>query len=307
MLINEILKEGLSPIVYHYTNIFAGEKIVTSGEFELSSTLGSVEEQYAPRGYPYFLSTTRTKTGGYHKRIGDSAVMFVLDGTWYNQRYPANSVDYWVNRNPAVAFGYAHEAEDRLFSRTPTIPIDGVTSVHVLLDLEENPEPNRYPKIRKLLLAAKRRGISAYFYTEEIAWRRLDTSKTGDVSVLKQPPSEKQEYQGDGSEEQEYQGYRSKPQKGDLHRWLELIGAQKENQLSKEANSLKYSLRYHWDNPFYLKDIKQGLSGTLSNARKPNSGPDRDNATKIIAFMRKNNFNTVMDLVNYLANKWKDR
>lgn len=297
MLTKEIITEGLSPIVYHYTNIWAGENIVTSGEFELSSTLGSIEEQYAPKGYPYFLSTTRTKTGGYHNRIGDSAVMFVLDGTYYNQRYPARSVDYWLNRDPSKSGGFAHEAEDRLFSRTPTIPIDGVRSVHVLLDLEDKPEPNRYTKIRKLLVAAKRRGIPAYFYTEEIAWRRLDTSKTGDVSVLKQPPSEKEQYQG----------YRAKPQKGSLHRWLELIGAQKENQLSKEANDMKYSLRYHWDNPFYLKDIKQGLSGELSNARKPSSGPDRDNATKIIAFMRKNNFNTVMDLVNYLVNKWKDR
>lgn len=297
MLTKEIITEGLSPIVYHYTNLWAGENIVDSGEFQLSSTLGSVEEQYAPKGYPYFLSTTRTKTGDYHRIIGDSAVMFVLDGTYYNQRYPARSVDYWLNRDPSKAYGREHEAEDRLFSRTPTIPIDGVTSVHVLLNLKSKPEPNRYPKIRKLLVAAKRRGIPAYFYTEESAWRRLDTSKTGDVSVLKQPPSEKQKYWGG----------RAGLHKGYLHKWLELIGAQKENQLSKEANSIKYSLRYHWDNPFYLKDIKQGLSNDLSNARKPNNGPDRDNATKIIAFMRKNNLNTVMDLVNYLANKWKDR
>lgn len=293
MRAKEIITEGLSPIVYHYTNLWAGEKIVASGEFELSSTLGSVEEQYAPKGYLYFLSTTRTKTGDYHSRIGTSAVMFVLDGTYYNQRYPARSVDYWLNRDPSKAYGREHEAEDRLFSKTPTIPIKGVTSVHVLLK-DKFPDMTYISKTRKILLGAKRQGIPAYFYTDEDAWRRLDTSKTGDMNVLKVIDTDKKTYVPRYS-------------KGYLHKWLELIGAQKENQLSKEANSIKYSLRYHWDNPFYLKDIKQGLSNDLSNARKPNSGPDRDNATKIIAFMKTNKLDTVMDLVNYLANKWKDR
>lgn len=295
MQIKEILTEGLSSVVYHYTNLSAGAKIVINGEFQLSSVLGSVEAQYAPKGYPYFFSTTRTKTGSYHRTVGASAVMFVLDGTWYNQRYPANSVDYWVNRNPAVAFGRAHEAEDRLFSRTPAIPITGIKSVHVLLDISKRVDPKHYSQARKVLVAAKRRGIPAYFYTDESAWRRLDTSKTGDVSLLKQPKVDKEG------------GYVGRYQEGYLHRWLELIGAQKENQLSKEANDMKYSLRYHWDNPFYLKDIARGLENDFSNARKPNSGVDRENATKIIAFMRSKKLNTVQDLVNWLANKWKDR
>ncbi len=295
MLINEILTEGLSPIVYHYTNIFAGEKIVTDGVFELSSTLGSIEEKYAPPGYPYFLSTARTKTGGYHKRIGPSAVMFVMDGTWYNQRYPAKSVDYWLNRDPSKAYGYAHEAEDRLFSKTPTIPIGGVTSVHVLLK-DEKPEPQHISKIRKILLAAKRRDIPAYFYTDEVAWRRLNTSQTDDISILKKIDSEKRNpYIPRYIRVSEFEP------------WLELIGAQKENQLSNIAIDIKHSLRNNWDNPSYLKDMTQGLESEFSNARKPSGGVDRENATKIIAFMRQQKLNTAFDLVTWLANKWKDR
>jgi hypothetical protein len=296
MRINEILTEGLSPIVYHYTNIFAGEKIVTDGVFELSSTLGSVEEQYAPPGYPYFLSTARTKTGGYHQKIGPrSAVMFVMDGNWYNQRYSAKPVDYWLNRDPKNAYGRAHEAEDRLFSKTPTIPIGGVTSVHVLLK-NEKPEPKHISLVRKLLVGAKRRDIPAYFYTDEGAWRRLDTTQTGDIGVLKTIDSEKRKPY-----------IPSYIRRSVLESWLELIGAQKENQLSKEANNIKYGLRYHWDNPFYLKAKSQELENDFSNARKPSSGVDRENATKIIAFMRQKKLNTVFDLVNWLATKWKDR
>ena len=295
MLINEILTEGLSPIVYHYTSLVPGTKIIANGEFELSSTLGSVEERYAPPGYPYFLSTTRTKTGGYHNIIGSVAVMFVMDGTWYNQRYPAKSVDYWLNRDPKNAYGRAHEAEDRLFSKTPTIPIGGVTSVHVLLNVF-GAEPKHISLVRKLLVGAKRRDIPAYFYTDEGAWRRLDTSQTGDIGVLKTIDSVKRNPY-----------IPSYIRRSGLESWLELIGAQKENQLSKEANKIKYSLRYHWDNPFYLKDMTRGLENEFSNARKPSSGVDRENATKIIAFMRQQKLNTVFDLVTWLANKWKDR
>lgn len=293
MFIREILSEGLSPIVYHYTNINAALNIVNSGVFELSSTLGSIEEKYAPPGYPYFLSTTRTKTGDYHKIVGTSAAMFVLDGTWYNQRYPARSVDYWLNRDPLKSYGRAHEAEDRLFSKTPTIPINGVTGLHVLLK-DKFPESRHITWIRKVLISAKRRGIPTYFYTDERAWRRLDTTNTGNIDILKRIDSAQRS------------GYVSS-HRGYLRPVLELIGAQKENQLSKKASSIKYSLRYHWDNPHVLKDIVHGFSNDFSNARKPGSGADRENVTKIIAFMRQKKLNTIYDLVDWLAKKWKDR
>ena len=81
MKIIELLTESLSRISYHYTNARAALKILKSGKFELSSALGSVEQQYMPKDKPYFLSTTRTRLGGYHDYVGSSAVMFVLDGT----------------------------------------------------------------------------------------------------------------------------------------------------------------------------------------------------------------------------------
>jgi hypothetical protein len=48
----------------------------------------------------------------------------------------------------------------------------------------------------------------------------------------------------------------------------------------------------------------QGLATELSNARKPNSGIDREHAVKIIRFMQQNKLNRVPDLVDFLANKW---
>ena len=117
MRAKEFLTETLSRIVYHYTTLWPAAKILSSGEFALSSSLGSVELQYAPEGHPYFLSTTRTKTGGYHNHVGSQAVMFVLDGDYYNTKYPSKPIDYWGNRSPDNAYGRKHEAEDRLFSK----------------------------------------------------------------------------------------------------------------------------------------------------------------------------------------------
>ena len=96
----EFLTETLSRIVYHYTRLPAAAKIMQTGDFQLSSDLGSIEQQYSPKGYRYFLSTTRTKTGGYHNSIGSDAVLFVLDGNWFNQHYISKPIDYWLNRDP---------------------------------------------------------------------------------------------------------------------------------------------------------------------------------------------------------------
>ena len=60
----QILDEAATAIVYHYCGTPAAAKILTSGVFQLSSVTGNQsEEQYTPPGYPYFLSTTRSKVG----------------------------------------------------------------------------------------------------------------------------------------------------------------------------------------------------------------------------------------------------
>ena len=276
--------EGLSQIVYHYTRVYSTKQILSTGEFQLSSTLGSVEEQYAPKGYPYFLSTTRTRHGGYHSTIGSDAVLFVLDGTWYSRHYKAMPVDYWLNRDPLQSHHRSHEAEDRIFSKEPTMSIGGVKEIHIYVspDAEELTKA----RARQDLILAKKLNITTYFYTDLEAWRNQDKRKLGDVSILKGQDTSR--------------GYVSR-HKGYLLPWIELINAKNKNQLSKKANELRYSLQYHYDK----ESAANGLANDLSNARKPDSRPDRENAVNIIRYMQRNKLTNVMDLVNNLANKWK--
>lgn len=285
MKVTEIITEALSGVVYHYTSPHSAKKILQSGEFELSSTLGSIEQQYAPKGYPYFLSTTRTKRGGYHDSgfSMNKGVLFVMDGSWYNSRYPAGPIDYWGNRDPKQDHHKKHEAEDRIYSKNSTIPVGGVTSVHVFVTSEA--DDNTRAQARQTMILAKRMGIPAYYYDNQENWLNLNTKKTGDVSKL--------------TGQDAARSYTSR-HRGYLVPWIELLQAKDKSQLSKKAESLRYSLQYTYDK----QDAVKGLGNDLSNARKPGSGPDRENAIKIINYMKKNKLDTINDLVDNLAQKW---
>jgi hypothetical protein len=107
------LLEALSSIVYHATTLDSAFNIIKDGKFILSNSIGNrIEAKHAPDGYPYYLSTTRSKTGAYHSG-GDYKVVFVLDGNFYNQHHKSNPVSYWGGRAK-----HRDEAEDRIFSKT---------------------------------------------------------------------------------------------------------------------------------------------------------------------------------------------
>jgi hypothetical protein len=296
MRVTELLTEALSSIVYHYTRLSSALHILQNGKFELSSVLGSVEQQYAPKDHFYFLSTTRTKLGGYHQSVSSDAVIFVLDGNWYNQRYRAKSIDYWGNRNPSIIAHRTHEAEDRLFSKESSIPIDGVIAIHVYVrppesDKDRDSEWNSrtIANARQVLILAKKRNIKTFFYTDESAWRLQDTRKQANISILSKGINRTKDY--------------ISRHKGYLYPWVEILMAKDPKTLSDKGQKLVYSLKFY--SGLYLDDTIRGLGADLSNARKPDSGPDRKHAGTIINFMRKNGLSTTKELVQYLRNKWK--
>ncbi len=287
MRAGEFVVESLSRVAYHYTGLGAANKILQSGEFQLSAAPGSIEQQYAPPGRPYFLSTTRTKTGGYHTGGKWRGVMFVLDGNWFNQRYKSGPIDYWGNRGTGMR---ASEAEDRVFSAEPTIPIGGVSAVHVFVagdqPDDENLKANR-AVARQVMIAAKTRGIPAYFYNKHDDWLAQDTRKTADVAQLTG--------QNPGSY---YRGMRRRTY---MHDWLELMGATQQNQLSKDADHTRYNLNYDYDRD----NAAKSLEIDMANGRKPDSGPERETAVKIIRYMQQHKLNTVRQFVDHIAAKWK--
>jgi len=287
MRIQEIITETLSRVAYHYTNVSSALKIVKSGVFELSSSLGSIEQQYAPKGHNYFLSTTRTKMGNYHRsRASSYGVIFVLDGNWFNNHYVSRPIDYWENRNPQASHHRDSEAEDRVFSREPTIPIGGVVAIHVLADPAEA-RPHNNAIVRELLIAAKTQGIKTYLYADFNPWANLDTRKTIAPTHL--------------TGQRDPAWFRPKRKAGYMQHWIELMMIDDKSKLSPKADQMRYSLNYTYDKQSAIDALKTDLS----NARKPDNGQERAAAVKIIAYMRQHRLNTVADFVEHIANKWK--
>ena len=294
MRIQELITESLSRTAFHFTQISTALKIVQSGNFELSSALGSVEQQYMLKGKPYFMSTTRTRRGGYHENAGRTqGVLFVLDGNWFNQRYASRPLDYWENRNPVRSHHRSHEAEDRIYSTEPTIPIDGVAAIHVLYTIDDDKsikttlDSNNMAMIRQLIIAGKTKGIPTYFYTDKTAWQNMDLRNQGDVSILKGP--------------RDKSWYRPKRRRGYLDHWIELMMINDVSKLSKEADKMRYNLSYTYNK----NDAVQALDVDMGNARKPDGGQERQAAVKIIAYMRQHGLNTIKDFVEHIAEKWK--
>lgn len=112
------LVESLSNIVYHYTGLLNGYKILRGNKILLQSALGGKSDNYG-NGKMYYLSTTRQRsnTSGYRKDT-TGVMRLELDGNKLNQRYKGKPIDYWGKyyRNPNN-----FEMEDRLLSNEPEI------------------------------------------------------------------------------------------------------------------------------------------------------------------------------------------
>lgn len=292
MRAQEFLTEAASSILYHYTTTAAAARILTSGEFLLASSTGTqAEKQYEIPGYPYFLSTTRSRVGDYHNRyVGNSAVMFVLNGAWLNYNYKTRAIDYWDRSWLHSGGTRDRESEDRVYSRTPEIPAtaDSILEVHVLIKEQQE---YRSPEVRTVLLSAKKQGIPAFLYTDETAWKLQDKRKAvspaqaGDL-LKGQQPSRKS----------------YSPSRNYLEDWLELIYKKDKSELTTSAAKKLRSLIVYGQG---YRNEDDGLGVDLSNARKPGNS-DYPSAVKINQFMQRNNIATPVDLKNFLVDKWKD-
>jgi hypothetical protein len=250
------------------------------------------ELSYAPKGYPYFLSTTRSKVGDYHRYIGNAAAMFVLDGQRLANRYPVKPIDYW-ERAWQHSPGRTREAEDRVFSKKSTIPISVVRELHLLIR-EQDDERGQSARIRQLMILAKKTGIPVFLYSDASAWRLQDTrralSPAEAASLLR--GAERFPYgRVDPRSRRDSYNY-------EILRWIELIKTPTDQPLSKAAAKILYNLRYSFGGR-----RAADLENALFNAKKPSEFSYRY-AVLLTDYLTKNNMNT-QDLADMLMKKWE--
>ena len=305
------LFERASPVLYHYTTAYAALDIVKNNRFQLSiGTANPSEAKLAPPGYDYFISMARTRTGDYHRYAHNGGTIFVLDGNWFNGRYPTKPVDYWERMWLYPGSDRSRESEDRVFSREPTIPADAVQQVHVLI---KNFKPSKQnERVRQLLLLCKQRNLPVYFYIDEKAWRLLDTRSAvspgyykhlfrgeRDAPYVREPDPTKPVMPRPSKARRKV--LRSYFSKNYLKSWIELLYKKSSKDLSKDADRLRYDLSYTSWEP--NDDNRLGME--ISNARKPDGGLSRKSAIEILQYMRSHNLKTTTDFRNMIADKWK--
>jgi hypothetical protein len=293
MKIAQVITEGATSVLYHKTGIYPALEVLKSGEFKMSSTLGNKSESdLAPKGYPYYLSTTRSKVGDYHRWVGSSAVMFVLDGRKIGANYKVGPVDYW-ERSWQHSPDRTRESEDRVFGRTNTLPASCITAVHILLTEQDE---RHSEVVRQLLIAAKTQGVQTYLYNDAKAWRLQDTRKaltpSGARDLLKghrqEPQYMRRPNRGIGRGQDAYG-------RSSLLMWIELVMKDPGQPLSKGADKIRYNLQYYGDMSGQLKN-------DFFNAKKPDS-PEYPLVVKLGNYMNKKNLDFTQ-LTDALKAKW---
>lgn len=284
MIINDFTKsfltERVHDVVYHTTPLSAAVKILSSGYFSLSSSMGTeMEKTINPPGYNYYLSTSRSKMGDYQLQQGSDSVTFKLSGEWFNQQYKSKPVDYW-ERSWQYS-GRTSEQEDRVFSKNPKIPIDPILEAHLFIDTSWDAA-----RTRKFWLLCKQNRIPCWIYTRKKYWLLQQKDQAKSFQEIKHL-LRGQEKTGKTWTTTD----RIKP-------WLELWHATRKNQLSDKAKNLEKELRYRW-----REDDDLGLSHDIGNQRRPDS-EYYTQANKLIDIMTQKGWGT-RQFVDFLSTKWK--
>ena len=131
-LIQEIINEGVSQIVYHRTGFEALLNILKENKIIFSTNIVTGADKTSNK--QYFLSLSRTKSPkmGYSKQ---SNVIIEFDGSRLNQRFKGGAVDYWQwdNLSPNQRAD-SDEFEDRIYSDEPyLINLDKyITNIYIV-------------------------------------------------------------------------------------------------------------------------------------------------------------------------------
>lgn len=166
------LLEGLSNLVYHFTNIQNILKIIEQDKLIASGAMANVADGGSQnRNKHFYISFQRTRSAqiGYAGNTGGGGSCIEFDGQALNSKYKGTAIDYWQRGKDPKVNGLgksgvmsSNELEDRLVLDTPYVPNARryIKSIHVTVHTEGSGR-EYYDKIDKY---CKRLDIPVYFY-----------------------------------------------------------------------------------------------------------------------------------------------
>jgi len=295
--LRDTLAEGLSPILFHYTHVNNVLGILQKDAFILHPYVGNDSEmEMGKMGRMWYMSTTRSKSGGYTAGRDFYAVL-KLDGRKLEQKYKGSPLEYWTKDMRDIDRSRGNtELEDRIFSPKPTIPKASkyIEEIHVKIPDDEK-KMNDYKfkaEIRRLMIAAKKRNISLYMYSNKNDFMTQNKKKAEKLDVKSLKDKDRENYPDNSR-------MRSKNlSRRHIGGILELIKAPADTKrLSDEANKMRHDIVYQ---EYYHDGIAGNIGNTIHNHAKENLPA----INKVVQFMQKKRFRKPMELVKWLQNKW---
>lgn len=299
-----ILSMSATPVVFHITNQGRAAAILLSDRFELKPSDGTAAEEDISRG-TYYLSTTRSKLGAFTKRtIYTNSAIFVLNGTELAHRYKIKPVDYWQSgdHKDARLRTESDEAEDRVLSKTPTIPARKyVLEVHAHVG-EKGEQSERAAIMLKRICLLKK--VPAFFYRSVEDLMRMDKRKSVELGLtLPKPPEDayvpSREYEQAKMKERRHNSLRG---------WIELANVPvptRHEEIWRKAKTLSRYAEMAYKRLYY-DDAIISLKTDLHNAKSlPYGQPrgERESLDKLIALLRKRK-QGLKEFVDSLRSKW---
>jgi hypothetical protein len=217
-VINEelnMLTEGLSDILYHFTWADHLVNILKTNKFATSSNLGSNADSWKDKGRFFFFSTQRTKgMAGYGSHHGTVAI--VLDGRKLNYTFKGDATDYWnwstkmadyKTRTDYINALKSEENEDRIVTNKPYI--DNANKYIIEIHVWAKDGERNYvslPSMETIVTLCKQYNIPVYFYIDEKDYKLQNKLKavTPESLGLEPPSTEKSPYEEKEGERELY-------------------------------------------------------------------------------------------------------
>lgn len=285
MKISQLISEGLSPILFHRTNLYAGSKIMTENRFRLVSPMGTrVEQELTKKAF--YLSTSRSLSGYYDRNNKSYSCYFVLDGSkLMNNGFSGEPINYW----DGFPRGERDELEDRVWSNSPNIKPATKYILEVNILFNDKPYDGDYEETQKITIVSiikecKKNKIPVYLYTDQNAYNTRNKKKTvTDFTILKR----NRDFKVTKSSEMKRINF--------LAPYIELIKVPAGSKLSDGAKYLKNKIvGYKWYRDEHVRSLEADIHNTKTN----------DKTNEFVQLCRSMKFFTAADVIDYIDAKF---
>lgn len=285
-----ILVEGISNIVYHFSDMNNIKSIITSDTFKLSSTLAKSSEGEINKKY-FYLSTTRSRVGSYHYSHGmkqslrSHVAMFKLDGRALSAVVGGTAVDYW-GRDFRLAEPTKNEMEDRIVTDKPEIKNASkyILSLECYYNKDDTRKTDHLNPLRDVIRIAIEHNITVNLYLNQqdfITGRRaLQNDAALEVVNDHGPELEKIDRSG---------------RQSFLAPFIELMTTKDEASLSKKASDILYALGYDYN---FNSELKK-LQNDFHNENR------HDDSRKLTVLAKQAGAKSLRELLIYIRDKFK--